>query len=405
MKSTPAVAITVFAICLLAAFQISAQEQQPAPSGASPSTAGPQRVSKVGAVKSIDGHNLVLTTDSGQDVNVTLQPDARLLRLQPGQSDLKSAEAITLSEVQAGDRMLVRGQPGDNPNTVVAFTAVLMKQGDLAQKQQKDVQDWQRRGTGGIVSAIDKSTGVITVSVTPTLSVAVKTSKDTHFLRYAANSIKFADAQKGTLDEIKTGDQLRARGTRSGDGKEIAAEDVISGTFRNIAGTITGIDPAANTITIKDILGKKTVAVKLTPESQMRKLPPQLAQRIAFFLRSPGAAQAASAQGGASAGAVGGNRGAGGSGMAQGGPGGGRGAGGADFQQLISRLPAISLSDLQKEEAVMIVSTTGAGGSEVTAITLLSGVEPILTSPNAGGAAALLNGWNLSGPPGEGGAQ
>lgn len=405
MNSTQSTATVVFAICLLAACQISAQEAQPAQSGAPQSNTGTQRISKVGAIKSIDGHNLVLKTDSGQDVNVTLQPDARLVRLRPGQTDLKSAEAITVSQVQVGDRMLVRGQPGENPDSVVAFTAVLMKQSDVAEKQQKDVQDWQRRGTGGIVSAIDKSTGVVTVSVTPTLSVAVKTSKDTNFLRYAANSIKFADAQKGTFDDIKTGDQLRARGTRSADGKEIAAEDVISGTFRNIAGTISGIDPAANTIIIKDILAKKTVAVKLTNESQMRKLPAQLAQRIAFFLRSPGGAQPASAQGGGSAGGSGGSRGAGGSGMAQGGPGGGRGGNGADFQQLINRLPAIGIADLQKEEAVMIVSTPGTGGSDVTAITLLSGVEPILTSPNASGAAALLNGWNLSGPPGEGGAQ
>jgi hypothetical protein len=70
---------------------------------------------------------------------------------------------------------------------------------------------------------------------------------------------------------------------------------------------------------------------------------------------------------------------------------------------MINRLPAVTLSDLQKEEAVMIVSTSGRG-SEVSAITLLSGVEPILTAPNTAGAAALLNGWNLS-TPGEGGPQ
>jgi hypothetical protein len=74
---------------------------------------------------------------------------------------------------------------------------------------------------------------------------------------------------------------------------------------------------------------------------------------------------------------------------------------------MVSRLPAVTLADLQKDEAVMIVSTTGTGGSEVTAITLLSGVEPILTaSPNGMGAAALLSGWNLSAPGGgEGGPQ
>lgn len=76
-----------------------------------------------------------------------------------------------------------------------------------------------------------------------------------------------------------------------------------------------------------------------------------------------------------------------------------------DFQQMIGRLPAVTIADLQKEDAVMIVSTNGSG-SEVTAITLLGGVEPILTaSPNGMSAAALLSGWNLSAPGGEGGPQ
>lgn len=75
-----------------------------------------------------------------------------------------------------------------------------------------------------------------------------------------------------------------------------------------------------------------------------------------------------------------------------------------DFQQMIGRLPAVAIGDLQKDDAVMIVST--AGGPEVEAITLLGGVEPILTaSPNGMSAAALLSGWNLSAPGGEGGPQ
>jgi hypothetical protein len=294
-----------------------------------------------------------------------------------------------------------------------------MKQGDVAQKQQKDMQDWQRRGSGGIVTAIDAASGAVTVSVNPTLSVKVKTGKDTEFLRYAPNSVKFSDAQKGSFDQIKVGDQLRARGKKSEDGKELAAEEVISGTFRNIAGTISSIDAAAGTIVVKDVLSKKSVTVKLTGESQMRKLPPQLAQRIAFFLKSPDAAQAMAARGNAGGAAAGGAPAGGPSGPAQGGPGqggpgaggfgaggsgGGRGGGAPDFQQVIGRLPAVTTSDLQKDEAVMIVSTPGTGGTEVSAITLLSGVEPIITA-SPSNAAALLSGWNLSAPGGDAGAQ
>jgi hypothetical protein len=229
----------------------------------------------------------------------------------------------------------------------------------------------------------------VTLSVTPTQNVVVKTTLQTGFLRYAPNSVKFEDAVKATFNDIKVGDQLRARGTRSADGKELTADEVISGTFRNIAGTISGIDTDQSTVTVKDVLGKKSVKVKIAADTQMRKLPEQLAQRIAFFLKSPEAAQAAAArfqQRGAGAGAQ-------------------RAGGGVpDFQQMISRLPAVTLPDLKKEDAVMIVSTPGTGNSEVSAITLLSGVEPILTS-NTSQAAALLNGWNLSAPAGDVGPQ
>ncbi|MBZ5521130.1 MAG: DUF5666 domain-containing protein [Acidobacteriia bacterium] len=259
----------------------------------------------------------------------------------------------------------------------------------MAQKQQHERHDWQKRGAGGIVSAIDPASGSITIAVTPTLSIAVKTSKDTAFLRYSPNSVKFSDAQKGTLDQIKSGDQLRARGARSADGKELAAEEVISGTFRNIAGTISAIDAANGTMTVKDILAKKTVVIRINADSQMRKLAAPMAQRIAFFLK--GGAQAAQGAQPAPNGAAGG------------GP---RPGAAPDFQQLLSRIPTVTLADFQKDDAVMIVASQGTTGSEILAITLLGGVEPILTaSPNGSSAAALFSGWNLSAPGGDAGAQ
>lgn len=385
-----AIATLVFAASLQA-------QDRPAGTDAQ-STAG-AAVKNVGAVKSINGKNLVLKTDAGPEVTISVPDSARIVRLAAGQTDLKSAPAITFAEIQVGDRMLLRGH-ADTNGEIEATTIVVMKQADVAQKQQHDREDWQKRGTGGIVSAIDAASGTFTVSVTPTLKVLVKTSKDTSFMRYSPNSVKFADAQKGTIDQIKIGDQLRARGSRSADGKEIAAEEVISGTFRNIAGTISSIDAANNTITVKDILAKKSVVIKFDSDSQLRKLTPQMAQRLAFFLKE--GAQAA--QGGAT---TGGQTPASGT-PAERGPGastqGPRPAGGPDFQQMLNRIPSITLADLQKEDAVMVVATQGTTGNEVTAITLLGGVEPILTaSPNGTSAAALFSGWNMGAPGGEGG--
>ncbi|HLK06943.1 MAG TPA: DUF5666 domain-containing protein, partial [Candidatus Angelobacter sp.] len=372
---------------------------QDRPAGEAPQAAAGAAVKNVGVVKSIHEKNLVLKTDAGPEISISVPDGARIVRLAAGQTDLKTAPAITFAEIQIGDRMLLRGRAGANGD-IEATTIVVMKQADVAQKQQHDREDWQRRGTGGIVSAIDAAAGTFTVSITPTLSVLVKTSKDTNFLRYSPNSVKFADAQKGTIDQIKNGDQLRARGTRSADGKEIAAEEVISGTFRNIAGTISSIDAANNSITVKDILAKKSVVIKFNSDSQLRKLAPQMAQRLAFFLK--GGAQAA--QGGAPAGGQTPANGAPGAGAGPGGGPGGRPAGGPDFQQMLNRIPSVTLADLQKEDAVMVVATQGTSGNEVTAITLLGGVEPILTaSPNGTSAAALFSGWNMGAPGGEGG--
>ncbi|HEY6271933.1 MAG TPA: DUF5666 domain-containing protein [Terriglobales bacterium] len=360
---------------------------------------------KTGTVKSISGSTLTVIPDGGgAELTVTVQDSTRIVRLPPGSTDLKAATPMEVKDVQIGDRMLLRGAAGATPDTLVAASIIVMKQADVAQKQQQDLQDWQKRGAGGIVTAVDTAGESIIVAVTPTVTFVVKTSKTTVYLRYATDSIKFSDAKKGTFDQIKTGDQLRARGNRSADGKELTAEEVISGAFRNIAGTISSVDIANNSITVKDILAKKSVVVKLTADSQVRKLPPQLAQRIAFFLKGApgGSSQPVSASGPSAGGGPGGASG----GQQAGQPAGPRPGGGMDFQQMISRLPAVTLAELQKEDAVMIVSTLGSGESEVTAITLLSGVEPILTaSPNGMSAAALLSGWNLSAPGGDAGAQ
>jgi hypothetical protein len=400
INCTRSLAILVLAMATLVAPLLQAQGQAAQAQQGNAATA-----KNVGTVKSINGQTLVLKSDSGPEINVSLSDGTRIVRLAPGQTDLKSAAPMTASEIQVGDRVLVRGKPGDN-DALVATSVVVMKQSDVAQKQQHDREDWQKRGSGGIVSAIDPASGTITVSVTPTVSIAVKTAKDTGFLRYAPNSIKFADAQKGTLDQIKTGDQLRARGNRSADGKELTAEEVISGSFRNIAGTVTSIDAANNAITVKDILAKKSVTVKFNPDSQLRKLAPQMAQRLAFFLKASasgdqsGPARANQPAGGSGAPA--------GAGPAAGAPAGAgaRPGGGPDFQQMLSRIPSVKLEELQKEDAVMIVAMPGANAGEATAVTLLGGVEPILTaSPNGMSAAALFSGWNLGAPAGDAGPQ
>jgi hypothetical protein len=79
----------------------------------------------------------------------------------------------------------------------------------------------------------------------------------------------------------------------------------------------------------------------------------------------------------------------------------GGGGGRPDFQQLVNRLPASALTDFQKGDAVLVVSTEGTAAGGVTAITVVGGVEPILAAaPGGAGAAMTLSPWSLGAPAG-----
>jgi hypothetical protein len=356
--------------------------------------AAPAAAPRIGTVKIISGSTITLTTDAGQQVAVNVAEGARILQLAPGSKDLKSAQTITLGDIAPGDRILISGKAGDDAASFTASRVILMKAQDIAQQHAKEQADWQKRGTGGLVSAVDEATGTLTVAV-GAKKIEVHTSSATQFRRYAGASVKFEDAQPSTLAQVRAGDQLRVLGTKSDDGLSLQAEVVVSGSFLHLAGTIASLDAANGTFTLKDLATKRAMTVKLTSDSDVRKLPPQAAARFAARARG-GAAAAPTAAGGAhsSAGnarpAAPANAAAPQSGEEQ-----GRSAG-MDLSQMLSRLPTETIADLKTGDAVMIVASQATPGSpDVTAVTLLSGVEPILAAPGA--STMSLSPWNVGG--------
>ncbi len=359
--------------------------------------AAPAAARQIGTVKAVSGNSLTLKTDAGQEVAVSVADGARILQLAPGSTDLKTAQSITLGDIAVGDRVLVSGKVGDSASAFAASRVILMKSTDIAQKHEAEQADWQKRGTGGIVKSVNAGTGVLTVSV-GVKEIAVNTSATTQFRRYAGDSVKFEDAKPGTLAQIQAGDQLRVRGTKSDDGMSIQAEEVVSGSFKNLAGLIATIDAASGKLTLKDLATKKTITVNITANSSIRTLPPQAAAM--FAARAKGGAA------GAGSGAPGGGGAAGGGQASPSGeqrPGGaGRSAGG-DLSQMVSRLPNKTIADLKVGDAVMIVASQPDPGSVVvTAVTLLSGVEPILAA-TPGAPSMTLSPWSLGGGEPEGG--
>jgi hypothetical protein len=390
---------------------------QSTPSAQQPPSATGNR--RIGAIKAMNGTAITLTPDSGPDVNVTVQPTTRIVRIAPGEKDLKNATPIQWQDLQIGDRILVGGKPSDDNLSLTASSVVVMKRADLDARHQQDLQDWQKRGLGGLVSAVDPSAGTVTISVVSFAGkkdTVIHSSSTTVIRRYAPDSVKFDDARPSTLQAIHPGDQLRARGQRSADGAELAADEIVSGSFRNVAGTVNSVDAAASTLSVQDLLSKKTVIVKVTADSQLRHLPPEMAQRIALRLKAA-ATGAQGAPGGASATTSGqatpppspsatpatSSAASEGGGFPRGPGTGGRSGGAPDLQQMLSRMPAAALTDLHKGDAVMLVSTEGSAGTG-TAIQLLSGVEPILQASPSAGQAIMLAPWSLGAPSGDVGA-
>ena len=314
-----------------------------------------------------------------------------MVRIAPGATDLKNATPITAQDLQVGDRVLARGKASDDGKSLAASTVIVMKQSDLASKQQQEQEEWRKNGVGGLVSAVDPAAGTATISVTNfsgTKEVLIQTNNKTVVRRYAANSTKFDDAKPSSLADIHPGDQLRARGVKNQDGTELTAAEIVSGRFRNIAGTVTALNAEDNSVTVMDLLTKQSVTVKIVADSQLRKLPQMMAQRIAMRLKGQ-PPEGASPAGGAAQNATTAPS------VTYGGTNGGAARSGGDLQQMLSRLPALTLKDFQKGDAVILVSTEGSS-TEVTAITMVGGVEPILTA-SPGSQAMQLSPWSLSG--------
>ncbi|MFZ0758372.1 MAG: hypothetical protein WAM69_00370 [Candidatus Sulfotelmatobacter sp.] len=370
--------------------------------------AAPNAVTRpIGTIKAINGTSITLAPASGPDLNITVQPTTRILRIAPGEKNLKNATPISLQDLQIGDRILVGGKPSGDNLSFVASTIVAMKRSDLEARHEQDLQDWQKRGVGGLVSAVDPAAGTVTISVvgfTGKKDIVIHSSKTTVIRRYAPDSVNFDDAKPSTLADIHPGDQVRARGDRSAEGSELAAEEIVSGSFRNIAGVIDSVDASSSLLTIHDLLSKKTVVVKIAQDSQLRQLPAEMARRIAIRLKGAAAARLGAASGSGSANGEASGRTAEGE-MSLGENGMHPRSGGApDFQQMLNRVPAVTLADLHKGDAVMIVSTQGTAGTG-TVVTLVSGVEPIFeAAPNANAAQqAMLGSWSLGAPSGDAG--
>src|SRR5450432_43303 len=364
----------------------------------------------IGVIKAINGNVVTIAVSGGPEVAVTVQPSARVLRLVPGEKDLKNATPIQLQELKVGDTIRARGQASDDGKSMAALEIIVISRSAVDAVSDQIRQDWQKRGVAGPVSAVDAAAGTVTITTTGfggKKSIVVRTTKSTLVHRYAPDSPKPEDAKPSTLQDIGVGDQLRARGDRNADGSELAAEEIFTGSFPNFAGLIKSVDATAGTISLQDLVSKKNVQLKITADSQLHKIPAEMAQRFAMRVKAalppgvPGAAMNSGSTAPANSQAAPGGAPSSGTGPGGGGTGAGaRSGGGFDLQRLLDQTPAVALADLHKGDAIAVLATQGTPASGSTVIKLFSGVEPILQAAPSGSQAMMLAPWTLGGAPG-----
>lgn len=386
-------ALGVFAVTT--SVDISAQTPQ-APTASQQADAGIAATFAIGEVKAVEpaAKQINIRTDAGSLVTVVLNDATEYKRLAPGETTLANATGITLADVGEGDRVMARGKVSEDRKVVPARTLIVMTKGDIAKKQEAERAEWRRRGILGVIAALKPETNEITISsrsMAGSQAVVIKVSEKVEMRRYAPDSIKFGDAKPAKFEELKVGDQLRALGERGSDGTQFTAEKVVTGSFRTVAGTVSAVDAATGEVKINDLQTKQPLTIIVKHDAVLRKFPAAGAGGMMMMGgRGPGAAPNAPSNQTPAASQTPAAR------PTPGAPGGGiraGGGGGMNIQEMLERLPTITIAEVKVGDTIIVSSTKGADPTRLTAISLVSGADTLLNmiaarQPPTGGPSA-----------------
>ena len=124
-------------LTVMAALAVGSQAQSTA-AGAKPSVAA-------GDVLSVTPAKIVLQTKNGP-VDVMISEKTEFKRVPPENPVLKAAVASSVGDIAEGDKLMVTGFFADDKRTLPARSVYLMTKSDIAQRHQKESQEWATRG-------------------------------------------------------------------------------------------------------------------------------------------------------------------------------------------------------------------------------------------------------------------
>ena len=310
----------------------------------------------VGAVTNVDTatKTLIVKTDAGVAVSIQADQNTIYLRLPAGERTLSKATPARLDEIAVNDRVLAHGTKTDR--AFLAQRLIVMPATEVAKKRDHDLDDWKRRGIGGIVREINAQSGEIMLELRGSgagTRLAVQTT-NASFRRYLPGSLRFEDARASKVDEVRAGDQLRALGNQSADAKAFVAEQIVSGAFKTIGVTVTTVDQSTGQLTAATLDQKKPVAILINKESVLHRISPPLAAAIAQRAKGETAKSA----------------------PPQSAPKPGQPV--IDVQQMIDTLPTISLTDIKPGDVLAVTGAVSDDNGQLIAIKIAAGVDLVL---------------------------
>jgi len=358
-----------------------------APAGAQAQQAPAPRQQVLGEITAVDAsaHTVTVRSDAGESVTLSTTERTTYTLLPAGVTDLQKGARVTFAEVRVGDRVLAPGVPAAGGP---AARLILMSR--AAGGPGGGGQNAGRRFLNGRVVSVDAAKKLIVVqargregqeSVTVDASAA-------RAMRYAPDSMRPADAVAGALADVRAGENIRATGERSADGATFKAEEVLTGSFARFAGTVASADAQRGELVVKTNDGR-SVNLSFGARSNLRRITPEFEQALAKQRaeaeqrreqrraeRQQQGGQTASggqAQGGQAQG-EGGRRGRGdGQGRGEGGGQRRGGFGGPGGGNMFDSLPAVTLAELKKGDAVVVTVTPGADAAHATVVSLVTG--------------------------------
>ena len=319
---------------------------------------------------------VVITTAAGHSVSVTLSDNTVFMRIPPGEKTKDKFIKITAADFAVGDSVFARGRISEDRKAMPALEFYAMSKGEIDDKRDREREAWRTRGIAGTVNALKPEAREITIDARTAEGpkpIVIAAGAGTKFRRYAPNSVRFGDAKPGSFADLAVGDQVRALGTKSSDGTRFTPDEIVSGSFQTLTGTISEIDASKNELKLSDQVSRQSVTVALGKDSTLRRLTPELLTALtpASPADSKPPAPAASSQT----------------------------KPGADLQEMFDQLPTFTLADLKVGDAILVSSTKGGDAARVNAIAVVSGVGPLLQGAQGDQRKAVaLGAMSLGGP-------